>query len=72
MAFICITVYFLKDKYNDTDHILVKKTDIARTRIQKLKAQLDAVISENVDQLGPFEAQKSRPTLSTCNGAACS
>ncbi|CAI9290593.1 unnamed protein product [Lactuca saligna] len=47
-----------KDKDNEMEHIL-GKIDIAQTRVHKLKSQLDLLISENVNHLGP--------TFSTCN-----
>ncbi|GKE42757.1 hypothetical protein Tco_1470041, partial [Tanacetum coccineum] len=58
---------FLENEDNDMEQLL-QKIDMADTRVQKLKAQLDLVISENA-----LEAQTSAihsPTFSTCNADA--
>lgn len=64
---------FLENDDNDMEQLL-QKIDMADTRVQKLKTQLDLVISENA-QMFPSEAQTSAihsPTFSTCNADAVS
>lgn len=66
---------FLEDEDNDMEHIL-QKIEISHSRVHKLKAQLDLVISENV-QMFPSSDNLNHlvvhsPTFSTCEGDAVS